>query len=74
MVGQREARTVAARNNLFVDYNFEDVILNTTTTENRLSTLDLEVPAKKTQVILLVGRIGTWEIAEFEIYCDGYVS
>ena len=42
-------------------------------TQNRISRLDLEVKSFPTQKIFLIGRSGIWEIAELEIYGNGYV-
>ena len=42
-------------------------------TQNRISRLDLEVKSFPTQKIFLMTTVGTWEIAELEIYGDGYV-
>ena len=55
----------------FRDWEEEGVVFSST--ENRMSTLDLEVKTLPTQRIFLIGRVGDWEIAELEIYGDGYV-
>ncbi len=55
----------------FVDWEREGIVFSST--ENRISTLDLEVSSFPTQNIFLIALTGDWEIAEFEIYGDGYV-
>ena len=55
----------------FFDWTEEGTVFSST--ENRTSTLDLEVKSSPTQNIFLIGRSGIWEIAEIEIYADGYV-
>ena len=41
--------------------------------ENTTRVLDLEIPDVPIKEILFKTRVGNWEIAEFEIYADGYV-
>ena len=60
-----------ARGLQFRDWEEDGTVFSST--ENRISTLDLEVKSFPTQKIFLIGRIGDWEIAELEIYGDGYV-
>ena len=55
----------------FIDWEEEGTVFSSTT--NQMSTLDLEVKSSPTQKIFLIGRSGIWEIAELEIYGDGYV-
>ena len=42
-------------------------------TQNRISRLDLELKSFPTKKIFLIAEVGNWEIAELEIYGDGYV-
>ena len=55
----------------FRDWTEEGIVF--ASAENRQSTLDLEVRSFPTQKIFLIGPVGTWEIAELEIYGNGYV-
>lgn len=55
----------------FIDWTEEGTVFSST--DNLASTLDLEVRSSPTQKIFLIAQSGVWEVAEFEIYADGFV-
>ena len=55
----------------FRDWTKEGEVLSTT--ENRQANLDLEVRSSPTQGTFIIAPVGDWEIAEFEIYGEGFV-
>ena len=64
--GSREARAYLQLG--FVDF---DVLYDVS--ENTNAFLDLEIPPGPVRKIIFYAPIGPWEIAEFEIYGDGFV-
>jgi len=57
------------RSGVFVDF---DVVHHFR--ENTQDILDLEMPSKPISEIIFVAPVGTWEIAEFEIYGAGFTA
>ena len=64
--GHREEKLVW-RNNAFIDF---DVVVDVT--ENTESVVDLQMPPRPVHFLVFVAPFALWEIAEFEIYGDGF--
>ena len=66
--GTREGR-LTWRGNRFVDFDVKIDIR-----ENTTAVLDLELPDEPVSELILAAGEGNWELAELEIYGDGFVS
>ena len=67
--GTREGRLSWRGNNKFVDFEVQHSIR-----ENTTAVLDLELSDKPVSELVLAVGVGNWELAELEIYGDGYAS
>jgi len=70
-LANRSVQYARAYGSTFRDWEKDGTVFSATA--NRISRLDLEVKSFPTQKIFLIGRVGEWEIAELEIYGDGFV-
>ena len=66
--GTREGR-LTWRNGLFVDFDVRHDIR-----ENTTAVLELELPDEPISELILAAALGNWEIAELEIYGDGFAA
>ena len=66
--GTREGK-LGWRDEGFVDYEIRYDV-----SENTARILDLKMPVEPIAEIIIMPEIGSWEIAELEIYADGFVS